>query len=321
MGKSVRYFEGPRQARRFTEFQRAKVPRHARRYVGNKLRDRGVSAAVGVRTAQLLATYDRPEAIDLSSLPDRFVLKATNMSAMRGVYLIVRHGDRYYDLHSRRSYSATALITSLSKPRKKISGKIVSPFAATVIAEELIVGENGPDQIPFDYKLYTFDGTVQLVVQVDRNVVPAALAFFNRNFEPLDGHCIDRLSEAAQPGIHRRPDNWEQLLDAAKRISLHLDVPFVSVDLYTTGNDVVLGELTGSPGGPYFGLWRFSDEFDAELGTYYEMALRRRGVAVPIVDGLPPVLQRRSLLKRLKVFGDVTIRRVSAVLRANQRPS
>ena len=151
--------------------------------------------------------------------------------------------------------------------------------------------------------------------------MPPALAFFNREFEPLDGRCIDRLSEAAQPGIHRRPGNWEQLLDAAKRISLFLDVPFVSVDLYSTGDDVVLGELTGSPGGPYFGLWRFSDEFDVELGGYYEMALGRRGVAVPTVEGLPPVLQRRSLLKRMKVFGDVTIRRVSAALRAKQRPS
>lgn len=320
MGVSVTYFKGPRRARRFTEFQRAKMPRRARRHVGNKLKDRDVAVAVGIRTAQLLATYDRPEEIDLGALPDRFVLKATNMSAMRGVYLIVKHANQYYDMHSRRAYSADELITGLAKPRKKVSGKVVSPFAAAVIAEELIVGENGASQIPFDYKMYTFDGTVRLVVQIDRNVVPPAVAFFDQDFEPVDDHCI-RLSEAAQRGVPRRPTNWRQLLEAAQRISLHLDVPFVSVDVYTTGDDVVLGELTGSPGGPYFGMWRFSDEFDAELGTYYKMALRRRGVAAPIVEGLPPVLQRRSLLKRLKVLADVTIRRISAALGTRQRPS
>jgi hypothetical protein len=284
--------------------------------MGNKLKDREVAAAVGLRTAQLFATYDRPEAIDLTALPDRFVLKATNMSAMRGVYLVVRWGSQYYDLHSRRAYSAAELVTSLARPRRKKSGAIVSPFAATVVAEEFVVGENGASQIPFDYKMYTFDGTVQVIVQIDRNVLPPALAFFDQDFEPLEGHCIARLSEAAQPGSHRRPGNWKQLLEVARRVSLYLDVPFVSVDLYTTGDDVVLGELTESPGGPYFGMWRFSDEFDAELGTYYKMALRRRGAPIPVVEGLPPVLQRRSPLKRLKVLGDVTIRRISAALRA-----
>jgi hypothetical protein len=41
-------------------------------------------------------------------------------------------------------------------------------------------------------------------------------------------------------------------------------------------------------------MWQFSDDFDAELGTYYKQAYRRRGLAIPYVTGLPPVLAKRT---------------------------
>jgi hypothetical protein len=72
-----------------------------------------------------------------------------------------------------------------------------------------------------------------------------------------------------------------------------LDVPFISVDTYTDGTNAYFGELTSTPGGPYQGIWVFSDEFDTELGTYYRLGYRRRGWDVPVVTGLPPVLRKR----------------------------
>lgn len=284
------YFEGLREARRFTEICRAPTKGRRWRYAANKLRDKAVADTLGIRSARIYATYHAPEEVDLASLPDRFALKATNMASGQGVFLLHRQNGRYRDLRQRRAFSEHQLLKALLATRRDKR----KPFDAPVIAEELLIGENGPDQIPFDYKFYVFDGQVEFIVQMDRNISPPGIAWFGRDFAPLDPACIAAMSDRMQPMTPRLPRNWQALLDAARRISLHIDTPYISVDLYTDGADVIFGELTAAPGGPYFGMWRFSDAFDADLGAQYLAGLARRDIPVPIVEGLPPVLRRHQ---------------------------
>jgi hypothetical protein len=291
----TRYFDGPREARRFTEFDYAPLPEAVRR-TDNKIGDKQLARSLGIRVPETYATFSPGDRIDLGGLPDRFVLKATNMASKQGVYLLVRQKDGFLELHRKRTFTADELLAHLGSA-KRVTRKtrtVLRALDAPIVAEELVTGENGADRIPYDYKLYTFDGSVEMILQVDRNGPLSRLAFFGHEFHPLDSHCIARFAPEAEAGQHRRPANWEALIDAARRMSLHINAPFVSVDLYTTGTEVVFGELTSKPGGPFFGMWRFSDEYDAELGTYYRLALRRRGILVPTVTGLPPVLRHHQ---------------------------
>jgi len=241
-----------------------------------------------------LATFPGPAAVDLAGLPDRFVLKATNLASKRGVFLIERRGDdRYFDRFTASEYSADQIRAALTEAL--LAGE--RPLNTPILVEEFIVGANGPAEIPFDYKCYTFDGQVELVIQFNRNSSPTGVAFFDRDFRPLERHHT-KLSRAVQFVEHVKPDNWQEILDTASRVSLHLGVPFISVDMYTTGQKVIFGELTPRPGAAYYGMWRFSDEFDSELGAYYRQAYRRRGATIPIVEGLPPVLEKHEAVLR-----------------------
>ena len=281
------FFRGEREALRFTEIVYGPAIPGVERFLPSKSNSRASAIAAGVRVPAQYATFEGPDAVDFDKLPDRFVLKADNMASMRGVYLLQRRGGAYYEHFSRRMRTKDWVLDNLRTTLRE-RGK---SERSLVHAEEFIVGENGPDEIPYDYKMYTFDGEVEYILQVNRNTQPDQGAFFRRGFAPMEEHLISRRSLGKGQPV--RPRNWEEMLDAAKRIAVSLDVPFIRVDLYTTGAEAVLGELTPRPGGPYYGgQLRFSTEFDVELGTYWRMALRRRGASAPIVTGLPPVLEK-----------------------------
>lgn len=284
-GEAGTFDRGPREARRFTEIVYGPRIRGITNFRPSKSNARAVALALGVRVPQQYATFQGPDEVDFDKLPDRFVLKADNMASKRGVYLLQRRDGGYYDVFRRKLLSRDWYLKDL---RAVLKEQRRSP-RTLIHAEEFIVGENGADQIPFDYKLYTFDGEVQYILQVDRNTRPEVGAFFRRGFTPLEAGMIT-YGTLAQ-GTPVRPRNWEQMLAVARRVSEHLDAPFIRVDLYTSGDDVILGELTPKPGGPFYGSQlRFSDAFDLELGGYWRQAVERRGLKVPKVRGLPPVL-------------------------------
>ncbi|HZY67526.1 MAG TPA: ATP-grasp fold amidoligase family protein, partial [Devosia sp.] len=280
---------GRRQARRFSEFVYAPLSTSLTTYGASKSNARRVAEETGVRLPRLYAEFPSYADIALSGLPDRFVLKSDILSSRKGVYLMLRQGDGYHDLFTKRTFTEAEL-------RDDLEGR-VQGWQGTILAEEFVRGENG-DGIPFDYKMYTFEGVVRHINQVNRNTDPPSIVFFDGDFEPVEPHRIARLSHRMQPGKPVRPANWEQLLETAGRIARHIDAPFVRVDTYTTGDDVVLGELTLRPGGFYRGLWQLADELDVELGTYYSLAYRRRGLPIPIVEGLPPVLKEAAKAER-----------------------
>ena len=64
-----------------------------------------------------------------------------------------------------------------------------------------------------------------------------------------------------------------------------MEAPFISVDCYAGKRGPVVGELTHTPGGPWFGLmYRFSEAFDEELGQAWISACNALGLEVPQVE-------------------------------------
>lgn len=309
-----------RTAQRFTEFLHARARGFMRKtYRANKLRARGIGEEMGIRVPLLLGQFSSPSDIDFGSLPDRFVLKPTSEFGRRGVYLLHRQPDGgYLDLMSRMVLSETDIRAELGA----FGSRAVEADAPSFLAEELIVGENGPDEIPYDYKFYTFDGRPELIVQFNRNNVPngktVGVAFFRAGFEPLPAGLV-RVGDKAAFDSPLRPSNWEQMIEAASRIATHMDEAFISVDMYTTGTDTVLGELTPGPGAPYGGtLFYFVPSFDGELGGYWRRGLIRRGIPIPSIQGVPPAIRRherdplvaqRRELERLRKLGAPNVRK------------
>ena len=68
------------------------------------------------------------------------------------------------------------------------------------------------------------------------------------------------------------------MLDVASKISIIINSPFISVDMFSSssGGGAVIGELTPAPGGPYYGdMYKFTESFDLELGQEWETALTK----------------------------------------------
>ncbi len=128
-----------------------------------------------------------------------------------------------------------------------------------LLVEPLLGG--GP-QPPVDYKIFVFNGTPALV-QIDSDrFIGHRRRLYTGAFQPLETRLEYPLADVIQP-----PAIWEQMVDAARRLSSGYD--FVRVDLYDVNGVVYVGELAVYPSG---GLGRFVPRrLDRQLGAWWEL--------------------------------------------------
>ncbi len=235
-------------------------------------------ARVGVLGPQTYGVFDRIENVPFESLPELMVIKPSELNGCRGVMLLHRiaGGLGYWDSMQRRRLTVPRIIddqTAWATMYLEKRGRTLQ-----FLAEELVVGENGPGRIPFDYKVYVYAGQPRLVVQVDRNVKPMGIAFFDGDFCPMaegDPRVVRGKSQAIVPVV---PACADALLATAVALSSALNTPFLRVDCFASPRGPVVGELTVSPGGSTF---TFSDAYDQELGRAWTEALVRVGQPIP----------------------------------------
>ncbi|HWT31752.1 MAG TPA: ATP-grasp fold amidoligase family protein [Propylenella sp.] len=245
-----------------------------------------IARELGLRSAPILGILDRPAGFDDSGLPDAFVLKPVDMTNKRGVMLLRRlpGGTRFYEMLLRREMTREDIVAEQQRWRTLWKQNRRGPYR--LIVQEMVVGENGPEQIPNDYKAYVFDGVIKLIIQGDRNTTPPSYYFYLGEFGPLAYPThIQANWEQSQLGERAVPKCRDALLDAARTVSLALKTPFISVDLYAGIDGPVIGELTSTPGNPYFkSTYSFTPAFDEELGRAWLDALQRLGMEPPLFD-------------------------------------
>lgn len=239
----------------------SKTPRLA---VLQKLYAQDIARACGVATPQVFATWATAEGISLGELPNEFVLKSAGGASSRGV-LPLRRTTGGYELisHDTRLTEDDVREHFLDQTGSR---RLRAPF----FAEELLRGTTG-DIIPLDIKVYAFYGEVGHVLlrRVVRHGDPESVTarYLDADGADLGPLTPDRTIDASIPIPARLPD----ALDAARRLSVAVRLPFVRVDLYETERGTVFGELTPRPGGPQ----RYRREHDRLLGAMWEEAQAR----------------------------------------------
>src|SRR5690606_27946957 len=160
--------------------------------------------------------------IDLTGLPDFFVIKLPNLAAKKGVYLLERREDTFFDHLSKKFYSEQDVIDDL--------GAITEFKARNIIVEEFITGRGKFGAIPYDYKIFTFEqnGTV-LITQVDRNGDKDKFCFFDGDFNPISLTANDAIvrydPKRLELGEHEVPENSPALIEAARQALAASDRP------------------------------------------------------------------------------------------------
>lgn len=270
------YFDLSRQARRATAID--PEGRHPYRQLKLKLRNYRFAQSHGVGTPEILAVWPTVDDIDLSDLPETFVLKSDLGSHNRGVLLLRRLPSEGF-----QSLDGLNLFT-----RDEIRGHFASqlPFrrvGGPFFAEELLIPPEG-GLLPVDVKISAFYGEIAHVLL--RRVThpqgmdgPAVAAY---KFVDACGDDLGRIRQTNRldAGIPP-PANLADMLAQARHLSRALGVPGCRVDLYNTTRGIVLGELTLTPGGPQ----EYLPEHDAQLGAVWRDAVLRRDL--DLVDGRP----------------------------------
>ena len=184
--------------------------------------------------------WDKVDDIDVSSLPDRFVIKTTHDC---GTSIVCRDKSRFdiekYRPMLEKSLSGTYYTIGREWPYRDLKPRI--------IAEEYRVDDSTvPEekQELSDFKFYCFDGYADCVmICFDRASGDTKFYFFNDRWELLR---INRRGKAAPPDFTLpRPACLDQMFAIARKLSE--GIPFVRVDLYQSDNQVLFGEMTFYP--------------------------------------------------------------------------
>ena len=226
------------------------VPYH----LGSKKNIRNFCDLIGINTTKVLQ-LDTLDNINLDSLPEYFVIKPTFASTSIGVYLLQRSDDGFINLLTHKKYFWDDIIAIYSGVIK-----IYFPEGnpqATFIIEELLFGQNN-ELPPQDIRFYAFQGELGMILKEDHMSSGTVKAmYFDHDFLPMsDVHSKYGVADGAtslETIVDAVvPDNWKELLNIAKRVSISIPTAFARIDLYDTPNGVYLGEVTLTPGTFYY---------------------------------------------------------------------
>lgn len=185
--------------------------------------------------------WDSPEEINVSDLPEHFILKSNNGCANH----VICNNKSTFDIASAMATLNHAMLSGQ---------KHVEPhyhyIQPKVFAEELIETPNG--EMPIDYKFTCIHGEiVDVFVATDRTI--------NTKYCTLDlewNILPYTKSEFLPKVIPPKPKNLDKLIEVAKVLSSDFD--FVRVDLYEYKDQPFFSELTFFPWGGL--LYSYTDE-------------------------------------------------------------
>lgn len=204
------------------------------------------------------AVWDNASSIDITNLPDKFVLKTNHDCGG-----IVICSDRStFDLDAAKNKLSKHLDINYFWRTREWPYKDVKPC---IFAEEYL--DPGKNQDLFDYKLFRFsNGRIITLLMTDRFTESGpSKTFFDEDWNPLS------ISE----GNHSRKNNIEQPPHFKEMIrfanELACDFPFMRVDFYDVNGKLYFGELTLYPNS---GFEHFNPaEWDDRFGSWINLDL------------------------------------------------
>lgn len=184
---------------------------------------------------KILKVYDSVDSINLSELPNKFILKCNHGS---GFNIIVNNKSTF----------------NLGSAKVKLKGWLAKNYCTAywyelfyygikpkVYAEELI----GSDL--FDYKFWCFNGEPKFMVINDGHG-HGEFKTFDMNFKPMSLDRTDLKYNSKKD--YKKPQNFDKMAEYARKLSKPFK--FVRVDFYEANGRIYLGELTFMPGAGNF---------------------------------------------------------------------
>lgn len=198
----------------------------------------------------ILGVWETAESIDLSGLPEKFVLKATHGS---GWNIIVKNKQEF-DLDSERERIRDWLGSRMSmRGGFELHYDFCEP---RIIAEQYLEDSSGGLR---DYKFIVINGKVRFVLAIEGRYDGEHSFTYYPDWTPAPftyGYRVGYVQEI------ERPEKLDEMVSLAEKLSESFC--FARVDFYEVGGKIYFGEITFTPAN---GLSDFvPDEYDFAFG-------------------------------------------------------
>lgn len=178
----------------------------------------------------LLGVWDRPEDIDISALPEQFVLKCTHDSGS----ICICRDKAAFDMDAAVKKLRHRLKIGTYWPLREWPYKNVTP---RVIAEKYMEDESGELK---DYKVLCFGGEPKLIeVHSGRYTSAHTQDLYSPAWEKLD---MAQDPELTSDFVCPKPDCLAEMLENSRKLAEN--IPMIRVDWYIINGRLYFGELT-----------------------------------------------------------------------------
>ena len=187
-----------------------------------------------------LAVWDSAEKIDITDLPDQFVLKCNHDSGS----VIICKDKANFDIVTVKEKLGKSLKFNWYYKHREWAYKNVKPC---ILAEPYLLDSNSNEKSMTDYKFYCFNGIPKFLYVssgLDRNHETANISFANLDWTLSPFYRTD-FSELRM--LPSKPKCFDEMIELSKRLSSK--IPFVRVDWYEKCGRPYLSEMTFYPGG------------------------------------------------------------------------
>lgn len=185
--------------------------------------------------------------VDLSGMPEQFVMKAAHGSGMNLLCRNFSQQDVTRVERLARSWLAQDYPRAPVEPHYSL-------IPRRVYCEEYLFSPGGL----IDYKLHCINGEPRFILATGDRGDVMKRGLFDLDWRPISGLKPRVLQDTSFP----RPDNLDDMIAVSRNLAE--GVPFVRVDLYNVNGHVYFGELTFSPAGGTFDS--FTDAINVRYG-------------------------------------------------------
>lgn len=203
-----------------------------------------------------LGVYDSFDEIDFSTLPNRFVMKASHAS---GWNILVRDKSKLDIGDARKKFN---------KWLKSDYGKMTVEPHYSKIKPQIIIEEFLGDgkTLPVEYKLHVFNGQSKNLYVVSNRGVDIRYDQLLIDWTPFDGSQFNGWKKSDI--TPKRPQNFDEIVKIANKLCQKF--PFVRADFYDLDGKIYFSEMTFTPAKGTLIL--DDDKVDFQMGEWLDIS-------------------------------------------------
>ncbi|MEM7505399.1 MAG: ATP-grasp fold amidoligase family protein [Pseudomonadota bacterium] len=220
-----------------------------------RMRDYAESCGFGHMLNEIIYVWDHPQEIDFDALPEAYVLKVSNGSAMN----IIKKPGMTLDFALARRRLKRWVATDMADHKGEW---YYSASPARILAETYL--DTGEGDLP-DYKFFVFNGQVRIIQFCEGRYQDLQSVFLDPDWRVLPFSYAS--FEPYERPLPEAPECLDEMIQAARELAAGF--PLLRVDFYIHQGRPVLGELSLNPVGGYI---VFSPEhWNRTVGDWLEL--------------------------------------------------